>query len=64
MNNLCVLIYVFIMYFTTNYYLFSCIIAITCKKILKDPLSSFNILFKNAKKLYKMGSKNTNNNDF
>jgi hypothetical protein len=23
------------------------IIAITCKKILKDPLSSFNILFKN-----------------
>ena len=34
------------MYFTTNYF-FSFfliyIIAITCKKILKDPLSSFNI---------------------
>ena len=24
-------------------FLFSCIIVITCKKILKDPLSSFNI---------------------
>ena len=67
------------MYFTTNYF-FSFfliyIIAITCKKILKDPLSSFNIYYKKIEinfihylfnKLYKMGSsssKNTNNNEW
>ena len=36
---------------TISFFMYLYIIVITCKKILKDPLSSFNLL-KNSKKLY------------